>query len=933
MRHFQRVAMQPLVNTEMITEKQNAPMCDCLPINGRVFLAIPSANLFIKMTTQENYAAFLQSKIKIEKEQGHEIHASGINPILKPHQKAIVEWMVKGGRRACFASFGLGKSIIQLESVRITRDIAGGMGLIVIPLGVRQEFVRDSLEILKWEKPPLFIRRIEEATDPNGIYMTNYETIRDGKLDPAEFTVATLDEASVLRGFGGSKTFREFMRLFTGDGGPSRNHRQDGKTVQFRFVATATPSPNDYIELLAYADFLGIMDVSQAKTRFFKRDSTKADKLTLHAHKEEEFWLWVSSWALFVQRPSDLGYSDDGYDMPPLEVRWHEVTTDHSNAGYDKLGQGKLLKDAAIGIQDASREKRESLTKRVDKMLEIRNEFPEDHVLIWHDLEDERHAIQQSIPESKAVFGSQELELREQLIIDFSNGKYKELSTKPRIAGSGCNFQRHCHWSIFLGIGFKFNDFIQAIHRVQRFGQTKTVRVDIIFSEAERGVRQQLERKWQQHEKLTKKMSDIIKTFGLSAQAMAGTLARGMGMDRVEIQGEHYRIVNNDTVIETAALPDNSVDLEITSIPFSTQYEYSPNYADFGHSEGNDEFFKQMDFLTPHLLRVLKPGRLACIHVKDRIIPGGMTGLGFQTVYPFHMHTINHFLKHGFAYMGMKTIVTDVVRENAQTYRLGWTEQCKDGSKMGVGMPEYLLMFRKPQTDSTKGYADEPVIKSKERYSRARWQADAHGFTRSSGNRLLTKEDFEGLTHGEVFRKFKAWSETQIYSYENHVQIAGWCDEMNMLPTGFMLLQPQSWSEEVWSDVTRMMTLNSQQYSKGQEMHLCPLQFDIVDRCIKQFSNKGETVFDPFGGIMTVPYRAMKFKRKGIAFELNKSYFADGAGWCAAMEAEISIPDLFDLEQLDKDNGAKDYTADPKEIAELETATDELIDDNQPALI
>lgn len=876
------------------------------------------------MNTQENYAAFLQSKIKIEKEQGHEIAASGINPILKPHQKAIVEWMVKGGRRACFASFGLGKSIIQLESVRITRDIAGGMGLIVIPLGVRQEFVRDSLEILKWEKPPLFIRRIEEATDPDGIYMTNYETIRDGKLDPAEFTVATLDEASVLRGFGGSKTFREFMRLFTGDGGPSRNHRQDGKTVQFRFVATATPSPNDYIELLAYADFLGIMDVSQAKTRFFKRDSTKADKLTLHAHKEEEFWLWVSSWALFVQRPSDLGYSDEGYDMPPLEVRWHEVTTDHSNAGFDKLGQGKLLKDAAIGVQDASREKRESLTKRVEKMLEIRNEFPEDHVLIWHDLEDERHAIQQAIPESKAVFGSQELELREQLIIDFSNGKYKELSTKPRIAGSGCNFQRHCNWSIFLGIGFKFNDFIQAIHRVQRFGQTKTVRVDIIFSEAERGVRQQLERKWQQHTKLTNKMSEIIKTFGLSAQAMAGTLARGMGMDRVEIQGEHYRIVNNDTVVETAALPENSIDLVVTSIPFSTQYEYSPNYADFGHSEGNEEFFDQMDFLTPNLLRALKPGRLACIHVKDRIIPGGMTGLGFQTVYPFHMHTMQHFMKHGFAYMGMKTIVTDVVRENAQTYRLGWTEQCKDGSKMGVGMPEYLLIFRKPQTDPTRGYADEPVIKSKQKYARSRWQADAQGFTRSSGNRLLAKSDLEGLSHAEIYQLFKRHSESQVYSLENHVQCAQWCDEMQMLPTSFMLLHPQSWSEEVWADVTRMMTLNAQQYSKGQEMHLCPLQFDIVDRCILQFTNKGDTVLDPFGGIMTVPYRAMKFKRKGVAFELNKTYFADGAGWCAAMEAEVSIPDLFDMEQLEKDNPPSDFTADTKEeIAALENDTDD----------
>jgi DNA modification methylase len=182
-------------------------------------------------------------------------------------------------------------------------------------------------------------------------------------------------------------------------------------------------------------------------------------------------------------------------------------------------------------------------------------------------------------------------------------------------------------------------------------------------------------------------------------------------------------------------------------------------------------------------------------------------------------------------------------------------------------------MFRKPQTDSTKGYADEPVIKSKERYSRARWQADAHGFTRSSGNRLLTKEDFEGLTHGEVFRKFKAWSETQIYSYENHVQIAGWCDEMNMLPTGFMLLQPQSWSEEVWSDVTRMMTLNSKQYSKGQEMHLCPLQLDVIERAVHLWSNTDDLVYSPFMGIGSEGYVSIKHGRRFAGTELKPAYF------------------------------------------------------------
>lgn len=864
-----------------------------------------------------NYDEFLQSKVKLANDEDEGMDASMINPKLLPHQKAIVEWMVKGGRRACFASFGLGKSVIQLETVRIMKALKGGMGLIVIPLGVRQEFVRDSINILNWDTPPKFIRRIEECEDPEGIYMTNYETIRDGKLDPAAFMVASLDEASCLRGFGGSKTFREFMRLFTGDGGPCNEDRHDGKTVPYRFVATATPSPNDYIELLAYADFLGIMDVGQSKTRFFKRDSTKADCLTLHPHKEEEFWLWVSSWALFVQRPSDLGFDDTGYDMPPIVVEWHEVDSDHTTAGWDKMGQRKLLKDSAIGVQDSAREKRDSLDARVAKMKEIRDEYPDDHVIIWHDLEDERRAIQNALPDSKAVYGTQKLEDRESLIIGFSDGEYSELSTKPVVAGSGCNFQRHCHWSIFLGIGFKFNDFIQAIHRIQRFGQPHVVRIDIIYTEAERGVRQILERKWKQHNKLTKKMQDIIQEYGMNRAAMAHKLSRGMGLERVEIKGENYRIVNADTVKESAKLPENSIDLIVTSIPFSTQYEYSPNYADFGHSEGNEEFFQQMDFLTPSLYKALKPGRLCCIHVKDRIVPGGMTGLGFQTVYPFHLHTTQHFMKHGFGYMGMKTIVTDVVRENSQTYRLGWSEQCKDGSKMGVGMPEYLLLFRKPQTDAQKSYADDRVVKSKGRYSRGRWQCDAQGFTRSSGDRLLSCDDFEGLSHAEVFQLFKEHSFNQIYSYENHVEVCDRLDEMGMLPTSFMLLHPQSWSEEVWADVTRMMTLNSQQYAKGQQMHLCPIQFDIVDRCIKQFTNKGDTVFDPFGGIMTVPYRAIKFERKGIGFELNKQYFADGAGYCAIMEAEMNVPSLFDMEGLEKDEGVADYSAD-SEIDELE---------------
>lgn len=835
------------------------------------------------------YLNFLQAKVRMAESSGFDIGLEDVNPILKDHQKAIVVWMVRGGRRACFAAFGLGKTLIQLEAVRLTLQHSGGKGLIVIPLGVRQEFVHDAALLGITVK---FIRRIDEAEGAD-IYLTNYETVRDGKLDPRSFTVASLDEASCLRGFGGTKTFREFMGLFAGDY-KTMDARVLSDGVRYRYVATATPSPNEYIELLAYSAFLGVMDVGQAKTRFFKRNSEKADQLTIHPHKEREFWLWVASWGLFVQRPSDLGYSDEGYELPELEVHWHEIPSDHSDAGVDARGQGLLIKEQAIGIVDAAREKRESLQARIAKMLEIRAVDEEAHRIIWHDLEAERAAIEKAVPGVVSVYGAQDDETKEDRIVGFSQGKYRELAGKPVMLGSGCNFQRHCSWAIFLGIGHKFNDFIQAIHRLHRFLQTRRVRVDLIYTEAEREVRRNLERKWQQHKETAEQMTEIIKQYGLSTAAMAETLKRSMGVERIEVTGRDFRAINNDCVQETKNMPADSLDMVLTSVPFSTQYEYSPNYADFGHTDNNEHFFQQMDFLTPELLRTLKPGRIAAIHVKDRIVPGGMTGLGFQTVYPFHARCIDHYTRHGFGYMGMITVVTDVVRENNQTYRLGWSEVCKDGTKMSCGMPEYVLLFRKPPTSSEKSYADEPVSKSKDTYSRARWQTDAHGFWRSGGNRLLTPEELETLDHDILFRWFRDYHLHNIYDYEHHVKIGETIDALGRLPVTFMLLQPPSWMDDVWTDVARMRTLNMLQASKGREQHLCPMQFDIADRLIERFTNKGETVFDPFGGIMSVPYRAILKGRKALATELSARYFMDGVHYLQAAEREMSMPSLFD---------------------------------------
>ncbi len=983
-----------------------------------------------------DYISFLKSKIDIAKDAGFDISPEEINPVLLPHQKDAVRWAIKGGRRALFEAFGLGKTIQQLEYGRIVTKYQGGKALIVLPLGVKQEFTKDAIDLLGWLSGPEYVRTMEEVKTAKGnILVTNYERVRDGDIDPTYFTATSLDEASVLRSFG-SKTYQTFLDKFKG--------------VPYKLVCTATPSPNRYKELIHYAGYLEIMDTGQALTRFFQRDSTKANNLTLYPHKETEFWLWVSSWALFITRPSDLGYPDEGYELPPLDIRYHEVPVNHKTAGTERDGQGKLFRDAAAGLTQAAREKRESIDARVAKMLEIINESPDDHFLLWHDLEAERHAIEEVLPSTEyihwqeykdghpiglemyerhysayqyadgrerklfcgpgektvlmtsnhdalfvwrkfidasgqkgvncavfrnegnilsselikeamaiawmrwpgqrlytyvnaekirstnpgycflkagwqkcghtqggliileavpgcevpdirpirameAIYGSQDLETREQRVVDFSEGRIKYFATKKELSGSGCNFQRHCHRAIFLGIDYQFNDFIQAIHRIYRFLQTEQVRIDIIYTESERAILDVLLKKWEQHDYMVQKMTEIVKKNGLSNTSIIDKLARSIGVKRVKVEGKYFTAVNNDCILEATEMASNSVDLIHTSIPFGNHYEYTASYNDFGHNENTSRFFEQMDFLTPNLLRILKPGRVFACHVKDRVLFGNVTGTGMPTMEPFHALCIQHYMKHGFQYFGMITVVTDVVRENNQTYRLGWSEQCKDGTKMGVGCPEYILLFRKLPSDTSTAYADVPVTKTKEEYTRAQWQIDAHGFWRSSGDRFLSKDELIALPVSDLQAVYRKYSRDSVYSYEEHVALAKQLDDKGKLPASFMVVAPGSWTDAVWDDINRMKTLNTQQSQKRLQMHVCPLQIDIVERIINRYSNPGEVVSDPFGGLMTVPYMAIKMGRYGYGIELNTDYFRDGVGYCKAAEAEIDMPTLFDF--------------------------------------
>ncbi len=834
------------------------------------------------MINVADYYAFLEGKKPVARQVGFSIDQNGIHRACRSgrhqHQAPIVQWGVAGGRRAYFLRFGLGKTYIELETVRLVLEQLGpdSLGLIVMPLGVRIEFLEAAAEL---GIPVQFIRSDAEITAP-GIKLTNYESVRDGKIDPRRFKVVCLDEASILRGLG-TKTFREFYRACV--------------DVPYKYVATATPAPNEYIEILNYAMFLGVMDIGEAKTRFFRRDSERSDNLTLHPHKEQEFWAWVHTWAVFLQKPSELGFSDDGYELPPLDVAWHSVGVDHSTAGAERDGQHRLLHDAAVGLKEAAAAKRHSIEERIDKVRELVDARPDDHVIVWHDLEDERRQLERSIEGIVTVYGSQDLEEREETVMAFARGRIARLGAKPVMLGSGCNLQRHCHWAIFAGVGFKFNDFIQAIHRIYRFLQTGTVRIDIVFAESEAEVVKRLKAKWRGHDVMMARMSEMITEYGLSEISSADQLYRSLGVVRREEKGDRFTCVNNDSVEETAAMATDSVKLIATSVPFSTQYEYTPSYNDFGHTDDKAHFFRQMDFLSPELYRVLEPGRVLCVHVKDRVRPGGYDNRSFQSIDPFHADCITHYQKHGFVYMGMITVVTDVVRENAQTYRLTWSMQCEDGSRMGVGLPEYVLLFRKPPTDATRGYADVPVEKTKAEYTKGRWQIEAHALWKSNGNRFLTGDDFLGLPWPEVFQKFRGWTVATPYDHERVVSIAEAMDAAAQLPPDFMLLQPGVDHPDVWVDVMRARGLNGAQASAGREKHLCPLPFDIVDRLITRFSNPGDLVYDPFGGLGTVGVRAVKLGRRGYVCELNPAYHDDSVRYHRAEEESTTVPTLFDL--------------------------------------
>lgn len=835
------------------------------------------------------YEQFLASKIKIAEKGGIQVRREVLHHSLRPDQKDMALWSLELGAALVAPDAGMGKTRIGIEVCRILADYTQKKGLIVTELGASDTFVDPDPEVGEAAAMGMRLEYVTSQAEAMAsacqIIVTNYERVRNGGFDFSAFGVVWLDEGDYIKNMA-SETTEALKRELA--------------KIKYKYIATATPSPNEVLELINYAHVLGICDRGQILTRFFQRNSTKAGDLTLHPHHEDDFWLWVHSWCIAVTSPKDLGYDYPGFELPELHLHWVEVPMGKPlEAGHEKDGQARLFIQSRSGLSEAAKIKRESIDARVLKALEIRSQFPRDHFILWHHREDERKAIKNVMDfDNKSfgeIYGTQPWELREKNIVGFTKGELTDLSTKPSVSGVGCNFQKYCNKEIFVGITDSFADLYQALKRVWRFyNPSKDVHVWLLYTPEEYDIVLNLQRKWADHKEMRERMRQIIAKYGLDHSKYIEERKRSFVTKRLVTEGQNFIHVNNDAVLELPHIPSASIHFGLSSFPFGNHYEYTDKYNDFGHNQTNQDFIRQLDFLIPELYRVMAPGRLFAIHLKNRIHYGSVTGLGFSILHRFTHLVCDAMENHGFYTIGFHYIPTDVVAENNQTYRLGYTEMKKDSTKMGAGIPEEIWIFRKPPTSNANAYADDPV-KHDDDYTLAHWQIDADAFWRSSGNRYLTPLELQAWGLDKIQAWWKKFNKNTVYDYDQHVKLLQELDEKDKLSRLFTTLPLQSNTDFILDNMNRMHGLNMEQSRRKLQNHICPMPFDEVDRMIELYSSAGETILDPFGGLATTGVRALKKGRKAYIIELSEVYSKTGVVYLKETEYKNELPTLFDI--------------------------------------
>jgi len=608
--------------------------------------------------------------------------ASGIKPrdphkMLFQFQQDIVKWALRRGRACIFADCGLGKTFIQVEWAR---QIPGNV-LILAPLAVASQTINEAAKL------GCEVYYSRDGSIKPGITITNYEML--GHFDPAQFAGVVLDESSIIKHFEG-KIRREIIDRFS-------------KTL-FRLACTATPAPNDHMELGNHAEFVGAMRRTEMLSMFFVHDGGDTAKWRLKGHAENEFWKWVCSWAVMMRKPSDLGYDDNGFILPPMTLE--QITVEHATKG------DFLFAMEAQTLQERITARRDSIGDRVKACAELVNASDEAW-LIWCNLNSEADQLESAIKGAVQVQGSEAPEQKAQKFSDFTEGKIRVLVTKPSIGGFGMNWQ-HCHNMAFVGLSDSWEEYYQAMRRCWRFGQKMPVKVYIITSSAEGRVVANIQRKEADAARMA---AEMVKHMHSINEMNIKGISRTTDPYLEDVaHGKHFSMHCGDCVEVTRKLEDRSVGFSIFSPPFASLYTYSASERDMGNAKSDSEFAEHFRFLVRELGRVMMPGRLMTIHYFD--IPSMKERDGVIGLKDFSNQIRLAFEAEGFIYHSRVTIWKDPVTQMQRTKALGLLHKTirKDSSMSRQGLPDYLIVMRK------EGENPLPIDHTHEDFPVDQWQ-------------------------------------------------------------------------------------------------------------------------------------------------------------------------------------------------------------------
>lgn len=610
----------------------------------------------------DDYERFLFQKRLIAPPVGFDVADADLNAMLFPFQRAIVRWAIKRGRAALFEDCGLGKTPQQLEWARLVCKQTGGNVLILTPLAVAEQ------TRLEGEKFGIHVTLCKTRADVQpGINVTNYERLHH--FAPEQFSGIVLDESSILKSFEG--TTRRGITEFS-------------RSIHFRLACTATPAPNDIVELTNHAEFLDVMSGKEIIALFFRQDGNTTHKWRLKGHAKQDFWRWMASWCVALRKPSDIGFDDDGFVLPPLTMHQHEVRAQQPLQYY-------LLPVEAVTLTEQRQARRDSLIERVQVCADLVNGSDQPWVC-WCDLNVESEAITAAIPGAVEVKGSDSDDHKARALLGFTRGEIRVIVTKPTIAGFGLNWQ-HCAHTAFVGLSHSYEALYQALRRFWRFGQERRVNAHIITSELEGAVVRNIQRKEAQ-------MNDM---FDQLVAAMRGLQMDGATTVRDEMQyredvaaGEHWTLYLGDCVTQMRHVADESVGLSVFSPPFPGMYAYTNSTHDMGNVQSIDEMIAQFAYLIPELYRTIMPGRSCCIHLTQSVAFKGTDG--FSGLRDFRGRVISAMEQHGWIFASERTIDKDPQVKAVRTNDAGlqFKSLAVDSARMTGAMPDYLLQFRKP---------------------------------------------------------------------------------------------------------------------------------------------------------------------------------------------------------------------------------------------